>query len=104
MLQTHDGNYDLRLPLAELILQMGDQGQAIKNKNDRITTATYNEKKDQLWVGTRRSGLFEFKTKPALRLVKRHHTGNTKIPDNQVNTLFLDSQGGCGQGLMAAHF
>ena len=92
LLQTHDGNFDLRLPLEELITQMGDKGQAIKSKSDRITTATYNEKRDQLWVGTRESGLFEFKTKPALRMVKRHHTGNTKIPSNQINTLLLDSR------------
>lgn len=93
LLQTHDGNYDLRLPLEDLITQMGDKGQAIKSKSDRITTATYNVAKDELWVGTRESGLFEFKTKPALRLVKRHHTGNSKIPSDQVNTMLLDSQG-----------
>ncbi|MEZ4934534.1 MAG: OmpA family protein [Saprospiraceae bacterium] len=93
LLQTHDGNYDLRLPLEDLITQMGDKGQAIKSKSDRITTATYNVAKDELWVGTQESGLFEFKTNPALRLVKRHHTGNSKIPSDQVNTMLLDSQG-----------
>lgn len=92
LMQTHDGNADVRVPLEELIGQMGKEGQAIKSKNDRITTATYNESKDELWVGTYDSGLFEFKTKPALRLLKHHHSGNSKIPSNQVNTLFLDSR------------
>ena len=93
LLQTHDGNFDLRVPLADLILQMGDKGQGIKSKNDRITSATYHESKDILWVGTRKSGLFEFKTKPSLRLIKRHHSGNTKIPSNQINTMLLDTRG-----------
>ncbi|MEO1263195.1 MAG: OmpA family protein [Bacteroidota bacterium] len=93
LMQTHDGNFDIRTSLDDLLGKMGDQGNAIKNGRDRITTATYHETKDLLWVGTRKSGLFEFKTKPAFQLVKRHHTGNSKIPDNQVNTLFLDNRG-----------
>ena len=93
LMQTHDGNFDIRTPLDNLLGKMGSQGQSIKNGNDRITAATYYEQKDLLWIGTRKSGLFELKTKPALQLVKRHHTGNSKIPDNQVNTLFLDSRG-----------
>ena len=93
LLQTHDGNYDLRLPLEALISQMGDKGQAIKSKDDRITTATYSEIKDELWIGTLKSGLFEFKTKPALRLVKRHHSGNSKIPSDRVNAMLLDNRG-----------
>ncbi len=93
LLQTHDGNFDLWIPLETLIHHMGDKGQAIKSKSDRITSATYNESKDELWIGTLKSGLFEFKTKPDLRLVKRHHTGNSKIPSNQVNTMLLDTRG-----------
>ena len=93
LLQTHDGNYDLRLPYETLLSQMGDKGQAIRSKNDRITSATYNVAKDELWIGTRKSGLFEFKTKPSLSLVKRHHTGNSKIPSDQVNTMLLDVRG-----------
>ena len=93
LLQTHDGNHDLWLPLESLITQMGDKGQAIKSKSDRITSATYNVSKDELWIGTNESGLFEFKTKPNLRLVKRYHTGNSKIPSNQINTMLLDTRG-----------
>ncbi|HHM21365.1 MAG TPA: hypothetical protein ENJ20_05010, partial [Bacteroidetes bacterium] len=89
LMQTHDGNYDLRLPLEGLHSQM----EAVRSGNDRITAAVYDEKQDELWVGTRRSGLFRFKTKPALQLVRRYHEGNSKIPDNRINTLLLDSRG-----------
>ncbi|HFA49581.1 MAG TPA: hypothetical protein ENJ95_11260 [Bacteroidetes bacterium] len=93
LLKTHDGNADLRFPLETLLGQMGTEGQAIKSRQDRINTATYNEAKDQLWVGTEEAGLFEFKTKPSLHLVKRYHSGNSKLASNTINTLYLDGRG-----------
>ena len=102
LLQTPSGNHDLRLPLDELITQMGNEGKSIQSKDDRITAATFDAKRSELWVGTRKSGLFQFKTQPALKLVQRHHTGNSKMASNQVNALFLDSTGrlwiGTGEG------
>jgi outer membrane protein OmpA-like peptidoglycan-associated protein len=102
LLQTPSGNYDLRLPLDELIGQMGSEGQSIRSKDDRITAATFDEKRSELWVGTRKSGLFQFKTQPSLKLVQRHHNGNSRLISNQVNSLFLDNTGrlwiGTGEG------
>lgn len=89
LLQTPSGNKDLRIPLEDLLAQMGADGQSIRSKDDRITTAIFEEKGAQLWVGTRQSGLFQFKTQPALKLVERHTPGGSK----QINTLFLDTEG-----------
>ena len=102
LLQTPSGNFDLRLPLDELITQMGNEGQSIRSKDDRITAAAFDEKRSELWVGTRKSGLFQFKTQPSLKLVQRHHNGNSKLVSNQINALFLDNTGrlwiGTGEG------
>jgi len=93
LLQTPDGNADIRLPLNELIGQMGDDGQAIASKEDRITCAIYDSSKGDLWVGTAQSGLFQFEIEPALRLVKQHHSGNSKLDADEINTLFIDRSG-----------
>ncbi|MEZ4962746.1 MAG: OmpA family protein [Saprospiraceae bacterium] len=102
LLQTRDGNADLRFPLSDLLLQMGPEGKGIQSKQDRITAAIFDEKTKEMWVGTKNSGLFQFKTEPSLALVKRHHNGNSKLSSNRINTLFLDSKGqlwiGTGEG------
>jgi outer membrane protein OmpA-like peptidoglycan-associated protein len=104
LLQTRDGNADLRFPLADLLLKMGEEGKGIQSKQDRITTAIFDEKRKEMWVGTKNSGLFQFKTEPALSLVKRHHSGNSKLASNQINTLFFDQKGqlwiGTGEGAL----
>ncbi len=89
LLQTPAGNRDIRLPLEDLLTQMGADGQGIRSKEDRITAAIFEEKGNQLWVGTRKSGLFQFKTQPSLKLVARHKPGGS----SQINTLFLDTEG-----------
>ncbi len=89
LLQTPSGNRDLRFPLEELLTQMGADGQSIRTKEDRITAAIFEEKGSQLWVGTRKSGLFQFRTQPTLQLIKRHSPGGSET----INTLFLDTQG-----------
>lgn len=93
LLQTPSGNSDIRLSLEGLLTQMGADGQSIRSKEDRITAAIYEERGDNLWVGTRKSGLFQFKTKPSLKLATRHHPGNSKLASDEINTLFLDSEG-----------
>jgi hypothetical protein len=93
LLQTPSGNYDLRIPLAELISQMGKDGEAIRSKSDRITAATFDEKRSELWVGTWNSGLFQFKTQPTLKLVQRHHNGNSKLSSNRIHSLLFDNTG-----------
>ncbi len=89
LLQTPSGNRDLRFPLEDLLNQMGEGGQAIRSKQDRISAAIFEEKGSQLWVGTRKSGLFQFRTQPTLQLIKRHSPGGSE----SINTLFLDTQG-----------
>ena len=89
LLQTPSGNRDIRLPLEDLLTQMGADGQSIRTKEDRITAAIFEEKGSQLWVGTRKSGLFQFKTQPSLKLVARHSPGGS----DEINSLFLDTEG-----------
>ncbi|MCF8280424.1 MAG: OmpA family protein [Bacteroidales bacterium] len=89
LMQTPSGNRDTRLPLEDLLTQMGADGESIRKKGDRITAAIFEEKGSQLWVGTRKSGLFQFKTQPALKLVERHTPGGSR----EINTLFLDTEG-----------
>lgn len=89
LLQTPSGNRDIRFPLQDLLAQMGESGQAISNKQDRITCAIFEEKGSQLWVGTSKSGLFQFRTQPTLQLIKQHSPGGSET----INTLFLDTQG-----------
>lgn len=91
LLQTPSGNYDLRLPLEQLITQMGNEGQSIRSKTDRITAATFDTKRNELWVGTRNSGLFQFKTQPSLKLIQRHHNGNSKLASNRIHALLFDN-------------
>ncbi len=93
LLQTNSGNRDLRFLLEDLLSQMGNDGQSIRTKEDRITAAIFEEKGNNLWVGTRKSGLFQFKTLPTLKLVTRHHPGNSKLGSEEINTLFLDTNG-----------
>jgi outer membrane protein OmpA-like peptidoglycan-associated protein len=92
LLQTPSGNYDLRLPLENLLSSLGEAGAAIRDNRESITAATFDAKKQELWIGTSQYGLFQLKTSPALRLVQRHHTGNSKLASDQIHALLLDNR------------
>lgn len=69
-----------------------------------ITCAWYDAKNDWLWIGTKASGLLQFKTKPALSLIDQITTANSKIKSNEISCIFQDAGGrywiGSREGLL----
>ncbi|MEY3052897.1 MAG: hypothetical protein RLY31_2682 [Bacteroidota bacterium] len=93
LLQTPGGNADYRIPLDALLSQLGEAGTAIQARRDRITAATMDTDRQELWIGTRESGLYQLRTSPALQLIQRHHSGNSKLASNTIHALMSDNQG-----------
>lgn len=58
-----------------------------------ISTAWYDERNDWLWLGTKESGLYQLKTKPALKLVEKYTSGNSKLKSNTITAIFQDRTG-----------
>ncbi|MCC6461051.1 MAG: OmpA family protein [Saprospiraceae bacterium] len=58
-----------------------------------ISSAWYDERNDWLWIGTTESGLFQLKTKPALKLVEKYTSGNSKLKSNAITVIFQDRNG-----------
>jgi outer membrane protein OmpA-like peptidoglycan-associated protein len=83
------GNAALRWNKESLQKQLG----GVLSATNVITAATYDVRKDVLWIGTSESGAYSLKTKPALQLVSRLNTSTTKMASNTVNCLFLDARG-----------
>lgn len=69
-----------------------------------ITCAWYDAKNDWLWIGTKTSGLFQFKTKPALTFVAQRTAQNSKIKSNEITSIFQDNSGkywiGTAEGML----
>ncbi|MEI6409877.1 MAG: OmpA family protein [Bacteroidota bacterium] len=74
-----------------------------RNATD-VTSAWYDAKNDWLWIGTKFSGLLQFKTNPALTLVEQYTTSNSKLKSNEITCIFQDASGkywiGNKEGLM----
>ncbi|MCB0553107.1 MAG: hypothetical protein KDD02_06105, partial [Phaeodactylibacter sp.] len=91
-----DGNYDLSWSVEAL--------KAIAGEDVRITTAIYDSRQSELWVGTADAGLYRLKTGPSLQLLEQLATNNSKLKSNHINTLFLDARGrlwvGTEQGVL----
>ncbi len=93
LLQTPGGNADVRIPLETLLGQLGAAGTDIRERRDRITAATWDPDRQELWIGTRENGLFQLRTDPSLQFVQRHHTGNSRLASNTIHALETDGQG-----------
>lgn len=64
------------------------------NEALEVSAAWYDERNDWLWLGTTESGLYQLKTKPALKLVSKFTSGNSKLKSNTITTIFQDRTGG----------
>lgn len=60
--------------------------------NVNISCASYNPKTKTVWLGTKESGAFEVALSP-LRIVQTLNTGNRKLTSNQINDIFIRSNG-----------
>ena len=80
LLSVPDGNEELNLPKEQLERVMGPDF-------EEITAAHLNKKNQELWIGTEYSGVYQFRLKPSLSLIERHHKGNSKLRDNSIQTI-----------------
>jgi outer membrane protein OmpA-like peptidoglycan-associated protein len=69
------------------------QVQDILGQGVQITAAIFDNRRDELWIGTSDIGLLRLKTKPSLKLVEHLTTANSKLRSNQINTFYLDARG-----------
>ncbi|MBL7796574.1 MAG: OmpA family protein [Saprospiraceae bacterium] len=92
----YSGNADARW--TPEVLQM------VLNTSPKITAAFYDSANDRLFLGTEADGVYLLGTKPALKLVAKITSENTKLQSNTVNTIFKDKSGrywiGTDQGLL----
>ncbi|MBL7774716.1 MAG: OmpA family protein [Saprospiraceae bacterium] len=79
------GNADVRWTTDILQMTIGSAPE--------ITAAFYDSRNDWLWLGTRESGLFQLKTKPALKLVQKFTSGNSKLKSNHITAIHQDRVG-----------
>lgn len=96
VLNFHGGNADFAWSEAEF--------RKLAKTESKITAAWYDAVKRQLLVGTEEAGLFQCKTEPALEVVEKFTSGNSKMKSNHVTCIFLDKSGrwwvGTNGGLM----
>lgn len=60
--------------------------------NVNITCAFYNSKSKTVWIGTKESGAIEVALSP-LRVIQTLNTDNRKLTSNQINDIFIRSNG-----------
>ncbi|MBX2928488.1 MAG: OmpA family protein [Saprospiraceae bacterium] len=82
------GNYDLKWSGADLNTALGN----IINPTNPISAAAYDSARDELWIGTKTSGLHLLKTKPALRKVESFTTSNSKLVSNEILNIYIDKK------------
>ena len=80
LLTAADGNEELSLSQKELQQIMGEDF-------EDITTANLNKKKNELWIGTMYSGVYQLGIQPKLELIQVHHKGNSKLRSNKIQTI-----------------
>ncbi len=85
ILSYPDGNADLSLSQEALV--------GILGASAVVTTARYDEKKKELWLGTAESGVFQLGTEPALTLKGHMTTDNSKLLSNYIYSIFIDRSG-----------
>lgn len=95
-LQFAGGNADVRW--TPEVLQM------VLSVSPKVTAAYYDSDRDWLWLGTEKHGLFQLNTKPALKLVAKFTSSNTKLKTNTITTIFRDRAGrywiGSNEGML----
>ena len=84
LLRYPGGNQHLIWSKQEMISQMKSAGQALASGQLSITTASFDRKRNVLWVGTDGEGIFKFKVDPSLQLLEHQHSGNSKLKSNNI--------------------
>ncbi len=60
--------------------------------NAVISSASYDPKTKSLWLGTQQRGAFQVSLSP-LRIIQAFNTDNRKLTSNQINDIFIQSNG-----------
>lgn len=89
LLNLPGGNADIRWQKSDLNEALG----GVLNNSNTITTTFYDAERDELWVGTKESGLFKLNTDPGLRKVEQLDNTNSKLRSNRINKVIIDSLG-----------
>lgn len=96
LLSLPDGN--------EAIQFSKDALTAIIGSDNHISAAFFDKKKEELWIGTEEAGAFQLKIKPALQLIAKYNSSNSKLKSNTIHTIFIDNTGevwiGTEEGVM----
>jgi ligand-binding SRPBCC domain-containing protein len=82
------GNYDLKWTTAEMNTALGN----VLTNTNTVSAAAYDSARDELWIGTKVSGLHLLKTKPSLRKVESFTTSNSKLVSNEILNIYIDKK------------
>jgi outer membrane protein OmpA-like peptidoglycan-associated protein len=96
VMSLYCGNTDFRWQTEMMLLEA-------RNAVD-LSCAWYDTTNDWLWIGTKSSGLFQFKTQGGLTLIEQMTTLNSKLKSNSIASLYQDPSGtywvGSTEGLL----
>ncbi len=87
LLSFKGGNADLSWSKAEMQSILEAQNSGIRD----ITTASYDKKNQELWVGTKENGAFKFKLEPSLQLLEHFTNKTSKLESNEINVVHVDN-------------
>lgn len=88
LLRFRGGNYPLTVIKDELSnIFKGEE--SYLNSEDRVTAVFYNESKDELWVGTQLSGVYQINA-GSLTLIQHFTTENSKLKSDAITNILVD--------------
>ncbi len=85
--QIPGGNADIRWSEGDLNEILG----GVLNSTNKVTSAIYDETRDELWIGTTETGLYKLNTDPGLRLAETLDNSNSKLRSNYINSITMDT-------------
>lgn len=89
ILKFPDGNYPLTLDQSDFESALSE----VILPDEEITSAFYRADQDELWIGTRSSGMLLLRTKPNLRVDNIFDDQNSKLKSNYIHTIHFDETG-----------
>ncbi|MCB9082158.1 MAG: OmpA family protein [Lewinellaceae bacterium] len=89
LLSYPGGNANITWSMDDLKKAIGD----VLRDGNIISTAFYDTKRKDLWLGTTKTGLFQLKLEPTLKLVRQVSTNNSKLKSDYINTITADVYG-----------
>mgnify|MGYP006266393961 CR=1 FL=1 len=66
---------------------------SVLDQDNVITCTYYDAEKDDLWIGTSRTGLFRLRTQPRLQVQENLTERNSRLRSNYINTIHRDNRG-----------